>query len=1173
MPSHFVSARHYVAVRPVRSGGSISHILTLILFLFVMAFASKVRAQSAPANDNLGSAQVVTGGTFSVTGSNAYATRETGEPIADGTSTIWYEWTAPANLNVTLTAGGNGNDLNLNIYQSGTTDGVGYDKLNFITNDNANASPYVSFVATANTTYVIALGATYIGQTNGTVSLACVSSPVSSTWVAPIAPSATTPVNDNLADAQVLSGSSFSVVGYNGSATREVSESPNDGSSTIWYEWTAPQNLTVTVSAQGTYNDIDLNVYQSGTKGQSAYGLLNFVTNNNAATAPSATFQAIANTTYVFVVGATYAGQANGSIVTTLTSVAGDPSWIAPTAPSTTTPVNDNLANAQVLSGSNFSVVGYNGSATREVPESPNDGSSTIWYEWTAPQNLTVTLNARGTYNDIDLNVYQSGTNGQPAYGLLNFVTNNTAAAAPSVTFQATANTTYVFAVGAAYSGQTNGSIVTTLTSVAGDPSWIAPAAPTATAPVNDNLANAQVLSGPNFSVVGYNGSATREGTEPSNDGSGTIWYEWTAPQNLTVTVSAQGSYNDIDLNVYQSGTSRQPAYGLLNFVTNNTATTAPSVTFRAIANTTYIFGVGSAYSGQTNGSIVTTLTSVAGDPSWIGPAAPMSTTPMNDNLAGAQMVSGSNFTVLGYNGSATREFSEPSGNGASTIWYKWTAPRNLMVTLAAQGTYNALNLNVYQSGTASQPVYNLLNFVTNNTGATSPSVTFAATANTTYVFSAGAANSGQTNGSILIALSSVEGDEAWVAPVPPATTTPMNDNLANAQVLSGTISSVLGYNGSATTEVSEPSNNGRNSLWYEWTAPENGAVILEARGSYNDMNLSVYQAGSASSLSYKQLNLVASDTGVAAPTVKFLAAAGVTYVFAVGATYSGETNGSVISSLAISPLQVNGFFFGPAAPPSDAPANDTFANAVICQGRASMRSATMPRRPRKSASPVRRAKTRCGIGGPLSGTARSALQPIMPISIAIGVFTGSRVNQLTIIKTDVGPAGDSGKLASVVFNAKAGTTYHFSVGSQYASPVGSVILNLIAGGVNIFSNDGRFSGFLDSSDADLIALTVLRTGAFSGKAYIKGRKVTLHGSFAPSGAYTKSVDGIGFQLYLDPSGGSDFIIGSVTLGGTTLPVYLEPELRASTPAAGSYTFLIAPDSSAGPAGYGVGLL
>jgi hypothetical protein len=77
----------------------------------------------APAMDNFASALVLTGSTFTWTGTNVGATREAGEPNHAGTrggASVWIAWTAPATRTVTLNTHGSNFDTLLAVYTGGS---------------------------------------------------------------------------------------------------------------------------------------------------------------------------------------------------------------------------------------------------------------------------------------------------------------------------------------------------------------------------------------------------------------------------------------------------------------------------------------------------------------------------------------------------------------------------------------------------------------------------------------------------------------------------------------------------------------------------------------------------------------------------------------------------------------------------------------------------------------------------------------------------------------------------------------------------------------------------------------------------------------------------------------------------------------------------------------------
>ncbi len=111
----------------------------------------------------------------------------------------------------------------------------------------------------------------------------------------------------------------------------------------------------------------------------------------------------------------------------------------------------------------------------------------------------------------------------------------------------------------------------------------------------------------------------------------------------------------------------------------------------------------------------------------------------------------------------------------------------------------------------------------------------------------------------------------------------PGNDNFANSYPLSGASGTTNGNNIRATKESGEPNHAGdagTASVWYHWTPPAAGNVIIDTIGSDYSTILAVYTGSSASALT-----LVTNDIGSAgngASRVIFNAAASTTYRIAV---------------------------------------------------------------------------------------------------------------------------------------------------------------------------------------------------------------------------------------------------------------------------------------------------
>ena len=130
----------------------------------------------------------------------------------------------------------------------------------------------------------------------------------------------------------------------------------------------------------------------------------------------------------------------------------------------------------------------------------------------------------------------------------------------------------------------------------------------------------------------------------------------------------------------------------------------------------------------------------------------------------------------------------------------------------------------------------------------------------------------------------------------------PLNDNFANAILVTGSTNSLTGSNIGATAEAGESAHAGNpatNSVWWSWTAPFTGSVLVSTFGSSFDTELGIYTGSSVPNLS-----LVASDDDSGytnSSKVIFHAYAGEAYRIAVDG-FQGATG---IIHLAIRPAGV----------------------------------------------------------------------------------------------------------------------------------------------------------------------------------------------------------------------------------------------------------------------------
>ena len=132
---------------------------------------------------------------------------------------------------------------------------------------------------------------------------------------------------------------------------------------------------------------------------------------------------------------------------------------------------------------------------------------------------------------------------------------------------------------------------------------------PAPPAPGNDNFASATVLSGCSGTGYGTNLGATREAGEPNHapdngGGQRSVWYRWTAPSTGSVTFTTKGSSYDTVLGIYSGA-----AVGSLTPIEKNDdvtpgVITSSSITFNAVAGTTYMIAVDGYNNGGSGGDM-----------------------------------------------------------------------------------------------------------------------------------------------------------------------------------------------------------------------------------------------------------------------------------------------------------------------------------------------------------------------------------------------------------------------------------------------------------------------------------------------------------------------------------------------------------------------------------------
>ncbi len=201
--------------------------------------------------------------------------------------------------------------------------------------------------------------------------------------------------------------------------------------------------------------------------------------------------------------------------------------------------------------------------------------------------------------------------------------------------------------------------------------------------PPNDNIANAQPLSGPNVLVRGTNTNAGTQEGEPfhtGNRGGHSVWYRWTVP-NITGSVYFRVSATDFDplVAVYDDQVRL--------FSQNDDAragTLQATTEFLAFPGVTYLIAV----DGYNGGSGVFDF-----EIRYVN---------ANDDFANAWVAPNNGLAAYVNNTGATAQGGEPSpyGSPQHTLWWTWTAPDDRPWSITTEGSEIPTVLAVY-TGTA----------------------------------------------------------------------------------------------------------------------------------------------------------------------------------------------------------------------------------------------------------------------------------------------------------------------------------------------------------------------------------------------------------------------------------------------------------------------------------------
>jgi hypothetical protein len=553
-----------------------------------------------PPNDNFANAITLgNGSSGSVSGNNANATKEPGEPDHAGNpggASVWYTWTAPSTSPVTFDTCMSGFDTLLAVYA-----GNGVSALSLVSSNNDvstnNPRSRLTFTPVTGTTYAIAVDGANGASGNFTLRWVQASVPLPDLSLVASA------VNPQISTENFSTNSCAVLEGLIQSGTRTIirfdTETENSGTADLVFGDPADNPLFVWAPCHAHYHfnnymsyrlrGPDGSIAATGLKvGFCVLDVFRWSSTANSTATYSCTNQGISvgwgdlydstlDGQWIDITGLppgnyTMELEANPQGIIqesdydndtiTVPITIGDPS-----AP----PMNDLFTNAQTLLGGFDSTSGNTTNATKgpgEPNHAGNPGGASVWYQWEAPDSKPVTIDTIGSSFNTLLAVY-TGTN----LSNLSVVASNDdigpGVLQSRVTFNAVANTVYDIAVDG-YNGATGNLILTLDQTIQ-----------------NDNFANCQFVGGVNGIVYGANVGATKEPGEPDhagNPGGASIWYCWTAPITGTATFTTAGSSFNTLLAVY-TGSSVST---LTNIASNAGGNGNSSVTFSATGLTMY---------------------------------------------------------------------------------------------------------------------------------------------------------------------------------------------------------------------------------------------------------------------------------------------------------------------------------------------------------------------------------------------------------------------------------------------------------------------------------------------------------------------------------------------------------------------------------------------------------
>lgn len=447
---------------------------------------------------------------------------------------------------------------------------------------------------------------------------------------------------------------------------------------------------------------------------------------------------------------------------------------------------------------------------------------------------------------------------------------------------------------------------------------------------------------------------------------------------------------------------------------------------------------------------------------------------PVNDSFANRTAIDPEASVVTGANLNATAETGEPAfrrSSGGKTVWWSWSPTVSGVATVSTIGSNFDTVLTVYTGSSVSRLARRAFNDDI-QFGTPTSQVIFEVKSGTAYqiVVDGFLGDSGE----ITLNLSLNE----------PITNSRFSERLP----LGGIDVTETGSNFGAFGELGEPRHDGqspRRSVWWSWTAPRSGPVIISTVGSTFDTILAVYRGPS-----FQQFRLVANnddivDFEITSSEVQFNAAAGRIYEIAVDG-FEGEVGNISLSFLSL-------------------PANDSFEDRSpltgwFAEGNSHNLGARKEFGEPDHAGDPGGQSVWWSWTAPASGNATVTTLG-STFDTVLAVYQGNSVRNLLPIANNDDVDQDVLKFSSVTFQAVEGETYAVAVDGfnlSTAADSGLIALTLTLNSASRISSpirlpDGRFkftlAGELDKryviqSSSDLSHWSSISTNTLVGKSF-----------------------------------------------------------------------------------------